>query len=385
MSTSIASAASRRTRPRRKPGAKSVGACPDEQLACAPPAELVGKGDMPDKPEGISVYCPEPGPEDSAAVFERAMRPQQLADYEGQAQLRAQLQVYLGAAIARGQALDHVLLSGPAGMGKTTLAQIIAAELGVGLRITSGPVLERAGDVAGLLVALSARDVLFIDEIHRLPAQVEEVLYPAMEDGRIDVLIGQGSEARAVTVPLEPFTLIGATTRLGDLSAPLRDRFGIVGRMQPYTLLEIERILMGNSRRLGLALDPKAGRTLARCARGTPRIANRLLRRLRDVVQSEGGLTANKAGPRHVKALLSLLDIEPGGLDALDRQYLKALYEHWAGGPVGVQTLAQALGEASATLEDSVEPFLVQSGLLVRTSRGRMLTERAKERFKPNA
>jgi Holliday junction DNA helicase RuvB len=303
---------------------------------------------------------------------EASLRPQTLAEFVGQRATRENLAVFIQAARARGDALDHVLLHGPPGLGKTTLAQIVARELGVGFRATSGPVIQRAGDLAAILTNLQPRDVLFIDEIHRLQPAIEEVLYPAMEDFQLDLIIGEGPSARSVRIDLPPFTLVGATTRAGLLATPLRDRFGIPLRLVFYTPEELQIIVATGARKLGLNLTEEGAAEIARRSRGTPRIAGRLLRRVRDFAAVE----AAKAVDRPVAdAALTRLEVDRLGLDAMDRRYLRRIAEHHAGGPVGVETLAAALAEARDTLEDVVEPFLIQEGLVLRTSRGRMLGE----------
>jgi holliday junction DNA helicase RuvB len=309
---------------------------------------------------------------------DRALRPQRLVDYVGQRTLRAQLEVFLAAAVERQDALDHTLLFGPPGLGKTTLAQIIAAELGVNLRVTAGPVLEKPRDIAAILTQLQPNDVLFIDEIHRLSPIVEEMLYPAMEDFKLDIVIGDGAEARTVTVPLSPFTLVGATTRAGSLTAPLRDRFGIVGRLEFYTCDELGAIVMRSAKLLGMVLEPAAALELAARARGTPRIANRLLRRVRDFAQIRGG-GLGQVSLSLTRDALALLGVNASGLDQQDQRLLNALVHTYAGRAVGLETLAAALGETSDTLEDAVEPYLIQQGYLERTPRGRVATERAKK------
>ena len=318
------------------------------------------------------------GPAPGEQAPEKALRPRTLGEYTGQGALKAQLEVFIRAALARAEALDHVLLFGPPGLGKTTLAQVIAAELGVRLKVTSGPVLEKPGDLAALLTALEPRDVLFIDEIHRLSVQVEEVLYPAMEDLRLDILIGEGAQARSVQVPLAPFTLIGATTRAGALSAPLRDRFGITGRLEYYSDVELTSIVARSARLLEAPLEAEACAEVARRARGTPRIANRLLRRVRDFVQVHAQSGTAPAQLEQVRAALQMLGVDAAGLDVLDRRMLGAMVEFYGGGPVGVETLAAAMSESRDTLEDAVEPFLMQRGLLQRTPRGRVVTERGR-------
>ncbi|MCW3477416.1 Holliday junction branch migration DNA helicase RuvB [Limobrevibacterium gyesilva] len=304
---------------------------------------------------------------------EASLRPQSLAEFIGQKASRENLAIFIQAARARGEALDHVLLHGPPGLGKTTLAQIVARELGVGFRATSGPVIQRAGDLAAILTNLQPRDVLFIDEIHRLQPAIEEVLYPAMEDFQLDLIIGEGPAARSVRIDLAPFTLVGATTRAGLLATPLRDRFGIPLRLVFYTAAELELIVARGAQKLGFNLTTEGASEIARRSRGTPRIAGRLLRRVRDFAHVQG------AGPVDrvvADAALTRLEVDRLGLDAMDRRYLRRMAEHHAGGPVGVETLSAALAEARDTLEEVIEPYLIQEGLILRTSRGRMLGER---------
>ncbi len=308
--------------------------------------------------------------EDDAA--EASLRPQTLAEFVGQRASRENLATFIQAARGRGEALDHVLLHGPPGLGKTTLAQIVAREMGVGFRATSGPVIQRAGDLAAILTNLQPRDVLFIDEIHRLQPAIEEVLYPAMEDFQLDLIIGEGPAARSVRIDLSPFTLVGATTRAGLLATPLRDRFGIPLRLVFYTPAELQLIVARGADKLGMTLTPDGAAEIARRSRGTPRIAGRLLRRVRDIAAVAGDAVVT---PAIADAALTRLEVDQIGLDAMDRRYLRRIAEHHAGGPVGVETLAAALAEARDTLEDVIEPYLIQEGLILRTSRGRMLGE----------
>jgi Holliday junction DNA helicase RuvB len=309
----------------------------------------------------------ERGEEDFA---ETSLRPQTLAEFTGQQGSRENLKVFIAAAKARGEALDHVLLHGPPGLGKTTLAQIVARELGVGFRATSGPVIQKSGDLAAILTNLQPRDVLFIDEIHRLQPAIEEILYPAMEDFQLDLIIGEGPGARTVRIDLQPFTLVGATTRSGLLATPLRDRFGIPLRLVFYTTSELTKIVTRMAQLLGMDLTAEGAAEIARRSRGTPRIAGRLTRRIRDFAAVAGLREIDRAA---ADAALVRLEVDQAGLDAMDRRYLLRLAEHHGGGPVGVETLAAALAEARDTLEDVVEPYLIQEGFLVRTSRGRML------------
>jgi Holliday junction DNA helicase RuvB len=316
------------------------------------------------------LIAPETSPEDQ----DTTLRPRRLVDFVGQAQLRANLQVFIEAARTRGEALDHVLFAGPPGLGKTTLSQIMAAELGVGFRMTSGPVIAKAGDLAAILTNLQPRDVLFIDEIHRLQVAVEEILYPAMEDFKLDLMIGDGPSARSIRLDLPPFTLVGATTRAGLLTQPLRDRFGIVSRLEFYTVPELEHIVLRGARLMGVPVSQDGAHEIARRSRGTPRVAGRLLRRVRDFATVE---RSDEVDARVADLALRQLEVDDLGLDSLDRRYLRAIGVNYGGGPVGIETIAAALAEQRDTVEETVEPYLLQQGLLQRTPRGRMLTRQA--------
>ncbi|PSW07423.1 Holliday junction branch migration DNA helicase RuvB [Photobacterium lipolyticum] len=307
-------------------------------------------------------------------VIDRAIRPKLLDDYQGQDHVRGQMEIFIKAAQLREEALDHLLIFGPPGLGKTTLANIVANEMGVNIRTTSGPVLEKAGDLAALLTNLEPNDVLFIDEIHRLSPQVEEVLYPAMEDYQLDIMIGEGPAARSIKIDLPPFTLIGATTRAGSLTSPLRDRFGITQRLEYYKVEDLKDIVKRSANCLGLSMQEEGAMEMAKRARGTPRIANRLLRRVRDYAEVKGN---GHICPDTAAKALDMLDVDSSGFDYMDRKLLLAIIDKFMGGPVGLDNLAAAIGEEKDTIEDVLEPYLIQQGFLQRTPRGRIATHRA--------
>ncbi|KJY94960.1 MULTISPECIES: Holliday junction branch migration DNA helicase RuvB [Pseudoalteromonas] len=320
----------------------------------------------------------EPEVQGNEDVVDRAIRPKLLADYHGQPHVKQQMDIFIEAARSRSEALDHLLIFGPPGLGKTTLANIVANELDVSIKTTSGPVLEKAGDLAALLTNLEAHDVLFIDEIHRMSPHVEEILYPAMEDYQLDIMIGEGPAARSIKLDLPPFTLIGATTRAGSLTSPLRDRFGIVQRLEFYSVADLAAIVKRSADHLGLAVDEQGALEVAKRSRGTPRIANRLLRRVRDFaeVKGDGRVCIDIAAQA-----LDMVDVDKSGFDYMDRKYLLAIIEKFMGGPVGLDNLAAAIGEEKETIEDVIEPYLIQQGFIQRTPRGRIVSDHAYAHF----
>jgi Holliday junction DNA helicase RuvB len=330
--------------------------------------DFSGAGEQPMR--AVSAHSANPREE----ALERALRPKLLHDYVGQQKVREQLEIFIGAAKKRQEALDHVLLFGPPGLGKTTLSHIVAQELGVNLRQTSGPVLEKPKDLAALLTNLEAGDVLFIDEIHRLSPVVEEILYPALEDYQIDIMIGEGPSARSIKLDLQPFTLVGATTRAGMLTNPLRDRFGIVARLEFYTPEELQRIVTRSAGLLNVPIDEAGSFEIARRSRGTPRIANRLLRRVRDFADVKG---SGEIALDIAQQALAMLDVDPQGFDVMDRKLLEAVIHRFDGGPVGLDNIAASIGEEAGTIEDVIEPYLIQQGFLQRTPRGRVATQAA--------